>query len=132
MAVSVGGFVGLFTPVASSTSTTVAEVMQVGDLLYLATGDLTLLRIQQPGSFDHAELEAAGVQLGRELTQLVVAPEPTDSQLVIVPPDGPDARVHLLVDGVLYPVVVNDAEHADLSVFEDAPIAILGRLDVAG
>jgi hypothetical protein len=69
------------------------------------------------------------VQLGRELTQLAVAPEPTDSRLV--PPDGPDARLHLLVDGVLYPVVVNGAEHADLSAFEDAPIAILRHLDVA-
>jgi hypothetical protein len=59
IAVAAGGFVGLFTPVQSSTSTAVAEVLQVDDLLYLVTGDLTSLRIQQPGSFTYEEPEAA-------------------------------------------------------------------------
>lgn len=56
-----------------------AGEQQVDDLLFLVTGDgveldgvelgLSVLRIQQPGSFELPELEAAGVELGRELTQ---------------------------------------------------------------
>jgi hypothetical protein len=90
MAVAAGGFVGLFTPVQSSTSTAVAEVMRVDDLLYLVTGDLTSLRIQQPGSFAYAELEAARVQDEREVAHR--RPQRRPTQASSIPPTRLTAR----------------------------------------
>jgi hypothetical protein len=119
----------MWIPAQRTTSTAVAEVVEVDGLLHLVTGDLEAVRIQQPGAAELAELEAQGVRLGNEVTQLTLADEPTGSRFVIVPPDGPDAQVHLLVDGVLYPVVTNVADQADLTVFEEASVSILSRLD---
>jgi hypothetical protein len=64
-----------------------------------------------------AELEASGVTLGEEVEQLSVSLAPTGSSFLVVPPDGPNARLHLLVDGTLHPVRTRALPLVDLEAY---------------
>ncbi len=108
-----------------------AEVLEVDDGLIYLVSDGMALRIQQPRAAELAELEADGATVGGEVARLAVTDEPTGSTFVIVPPDGPDARLHLLVDDVLHPVVTGTATLDDVVDLEEAPIELFQRLAVA-
>ena len=97
--------------------------------VYLVT-DEAAIRIQQPRAAEWAELESAGVALATEITHLSVSSEETGSTFVVVPPDGADARLHLLVDGLLHPIVVSAASADDIAPLAEAPVELLWSLEV--
>jgi hypothetical protein len=101
-----------------------------GDLLHLIV-DGTRSRIQQPRAATLAELEASGVTLGEEVEQLSVSLVPTGSSFLIVPPDGPNARLHLLVDGSLHPVRTRALPLVDLEAYPVAAELPFDRVAVA-
>jgi hypothetical protein len=87
-----------------------------GDLLHLVV-EGERVRIQQPRAASLAELEAAGVEVGVEVDRLLVLPAPTGSSFVIVPPDGPAARLHLLVDDTLHPIRTRPLSLVDIESY---------------
>jgi hypothetical protein len=101
-----------------------------GDLLHLIV-DGTRSRIQQPRAATLAELEASGVTLGEEVEQLSVSPAPTGSSFLVVPPDGPNARLHLLVDATLHPVRTRALPLADLEAYPVATEVLFDHVAVA-
>jgi hypothetical protein len=95
-------------------------------LIYLVA-DGTKTRIQQPRAATFDELDADVVE---EVATLGVADAPTGSQFVVVPPDGPDAALYLLVDGVLDPVEIHAASQDSLDALPDADQPAFDHLEV--
>lgn len=106
----------------------VAEVVEIGDGLVYLVFDREAIRIQQPAAIELADLEADGVRVGDEIERVALAPSPTGSRFVMVPPDGPDARLHLLVDDVLHPVIARAGTRADIDGRAEAAVETLTSL----
>ena len=96
-------------------------------LVYLVV-DGTQTRIQQPRAATLDELD--GVEVAEEAATIGVADVATGSQFVVVPPDGPDAALYLLVDGVLHPVDVQAASQASLDALSDDDQPAFDHLEV--
>jgi hypothetical protein len=110
---------------------TTATVVEVDDgLTYLVTDDLAA-RIQQPGSAELDQLADAGVVLGAEVTELTITEDATGSRFVVVPPDGPEARLHLLVADTLHPVRVAPGDRGVVTELAEGDASLASHLTVA-
>lgn len=75
-------------------------------------------RIAQPAALTEADLEGLGLAREPAVAQLTVTDSPGSSRFVVVPPDGPDARLHLVADGVVREVLV---QHVAAELLEGVP-----------
>lgn len=67
-----------------------------------------LHRVQQPRAMTVEDLDTMGIEVGAPIVHVHLAEEPTEAFFAVVPPDGSGARLHLVVDGVAHPVVVQE------------------------
>lgn len=85
-------------------------------------------RIQQPRPMTPSDLTALGLRPGPAVASLVAGRGP-GSYFVVSPPDGPDARLHVVIGDVVHPVLV---QHVAPDVLRGMPdttdlITRLGR-----
>ena len=86
-------------------------------------------RIYQPRPMTVAE--AAAYDRGRRIAQVEVATAATDSFFAVVPADGPDARLHLVIGDTIHEVVVQHVKADLVAAIDDAKRDVTGRLVVA-
>lgn len=98
-----------------------------GGLLYLLWQGAKE-RIQQPVALTQADVEQRQLHREPAVAQLTVVDHEAGSSFVVVPPDGPDARLHLIVDGLIREVLVQHVTPAALEAVPDAGGHLLGRV----
>lgn len=88
-------------------------------------------RIQQPRAMTAADVEQLGLEYGPTVTGLV-AGEVEGSWFAVVPPDGAEARLHVVVGDTIHPVVVQAIDEQLVRSISDATSPVITRLAVAG
>lgn len=101
-----------------------------GGLVYVVV-DGRKQRIQQPRAMTYADVTTAGLEPGETIPAVRLADTATGSYFVVVPPDGPDARLHLVVDGTIHPVLIREADHSELTDVPEVAHSVLDRLHPA-
>lgn len=94
------------TRVAPGTVIGIDGGIESGMVHVFADGELH--RVQQPRAMTAEDLDAMGIELGAPVVHVHLTEAPTDAFFAVVPPDGSDARLHLVVDAVAHPVVVQE------------------------
>lgn len=84
-------------------------------------------RIQQPRAMTEDEVITEGLRRGAAVATLA-ADGPEGSYFVVVPPDGPQAELHVVLDGTIHPVLVQEIDPETVRSIPDASTAITTRL----
>lgn len=87
-----------------------------------------LHRVQEPRPMAPEDLEREGVAIGAPVVHVALADTTTGSWFAVVPATGPDARLHLVVDGVAHPVVVQQVDTTALDGVPETATPDLDRL----
>jgi hypothetical protein len=98
-----------------------------GGLVYVVAGH-EKHRIQQPRAMSVEEAEDEGLRRGDPIVRVRTSDSSTGSFFAVVPADGPEARLHLIVDGVMHPVVIQEVDAAALEGLTDADPPVLAHL----
>lgn len=89
-------------------------------------------RIQQPAAFDEADLAGLGLQIGRPAPRVLeVGEEPETrfgTRFVMVPADGPEARLHLLRGSSLHLLDIVRVDASTVAAMPDLTGTVIDRV----
>lgn len=124
-AIAAGSVLPASTAIVDGTVLGVDGGLDGGLLYFFSKGEKQ--RIQQPRAMTAADLTTLGVRVGPAVTTLV-RDGAHRSYFAVVPPDGDDARLHVVIAGLAHPVVVQEVAREVVSSIPDAATDLTARL----